>query len=129
MAVINMAGLLPASWAADRLGRTRIILPGMSLMGTALILASMTTSPGLFTACMALYALGQTINGSAPTAFAMDIMPEKSRGAALGIYRCVLPALNATELVPPMCVARHGTRLRALTPAARALHCVAHGTF
>jgi len=87
MAVVNMAGLLPASWAADKVGRAKIIVPGLGVMGLGLLLASQTSSPALFAAAMVVYAAGQTVSGSAPTAYAMDIMPEKARGAALGVYR------------------------------------------
>lgn len=89
MAIVNLAGLVPASWAADKWGRAQIIVPGMSVMGAALLIAALAPSPHVFTVAMVIYAIGQTACGSAPAAYAMDIFPEGARGAALGIYRRV----------------------------------------
>ena len=87
MALINIVLLAPATMAADRYGRSRVIVP--SLFGTAagLTVLALAGDIGVFVAGAGVLALATSVAGPAPAAFAADVVGEESRGAALGLFR------------------------------------------
>ena len=87
MALINIALLAPATMAADRYGRSKVIVP--SLFGTAAGLAVLAVAGDtmLFVVGAGILALATSVSGPAPAAFAADVAGEESRGAALGLFR------------------------------------------
>jgi MFS family permease len=91
-----VAGLYPLVWAvgqivfgplSDRLGRWRLILPGMLVQGLGLIL--LATATGLITMLVAATLLGIGTGMVYPTLIALvaDTVPDTQRATALGIYR------------------------------------------
>jgi MFS family permease len=87
MALINLAGLAPASLAADRFGRKWAIVPSGLVIGLAFVLMPATSSHLLFLVSALLLAVGTSIIGPAPAAYAADIAPPAFRGLAMGLYR------------------------------------------
>jgi MFS family permease len=87
MALINLVGVAPAATIADRLGRKAAIVPSGLLVAAGL--ASMAAAPTqeAFLLAALLIALGTSVIGPAPAAYAADIAPEELRGLALGMYR------------------------------------------
>jgi MFS family permease len=87
IAIINLAGLAPAALVADRFGRKWAIVPSGLVIGLAFVLMGGTSSHLLFLVSALLLALGTSIIGPAPAAYAADIAPPAFRGLAMGLYR------------------------------------------
>jgi MFS family permease len=87
MAAINLLGLGPAAWAADRFGRKWAIVPSGLLIGSGLFLMAWSETDGYFLISAALLAVGSSVMGPAPAAYAADIAPPELRGLAMGLYR------------------------------------------
>jgi MFS family permease len=87
MAMINLVGLAPAAIVADRFGRKSAIVPSGVIIGVALILMANSNSNLLFLSAAMLLAVGTSIIGPAPAAYAADIAPLALRGLAMGLYR------------------------------------------
>jgi len=91
-----VAGLYPLVWAAgqivfgplsDRVGRRRLILPGMLLQAGGLLLLAATTSfAGLLAAAVVL-GLGTGMVYPTLIALVADRVPAGDRATALGVYR------------------------------------------
>jgi MFS family permease len=87
MALINLVGLAPASLVADRFGRKWAIVPSGVVIGLAFVLMAATSSHLLFLVSALLLAVGTSIIGPAPAAYAADIASPAFRGLAMGLYR------------------------------------------
>lgn len=87
MAVINLAGIAPAAWLADRLGRKWAIVPSGALVAAALVWMAGAGGGTHFFAAALLLAAGSALIGPAPAAFVADITPPELRGIAMGMYR------------------------------------------
>jgi MFS family permease len=87
MAAINLAGVGPASWLADRFGRKWVIVPAGIAISGALVAMAGAESTVTFTVSAVALAIGTAALGPAPAAFASDIAPESLRGFAMGLYR------------------------------------------
>ena len=87
MALINLVGLVPAAFVADRFGRKWAIVPSGLVVGAAFLLMAGTASHSLFLVSAMLLAVGTSIIGPAPAAFAADMAPAAFRGLAMGLYR------------------------------------------
>lgn len=87
MSVVNLVLIPPAAMIADRFGRKAAIVP--SGLTVAVGLAIMAVSPNLavFVGGAMVLALGTSIAGPAPAAYAADIAPPHLRGLAMGLYR------------------------------------------
>ncbi len=87
LALLNLIGVAPAAWLADRFGRKAAIVPSGLLVAVAL--ASMGAAPTHATFLLAalLLGIGTSIVGPAPAAYAADIAPPALRGLAMGLYR------------------------------------------
>jgi multidrug resistance protein len=87
MALINLAGIAPAAMVSDRFGRKWSIVPSGVVIGAALVLMGGTSSDALFLGSALLLAVGTSIIGPAPAAYAADIAPPALRGLSMGLYR------------------------------------------
>jgi len=87
MSMVNLVLIPPAAMIADRFGRKAAIVP--SGLTVAVGLAIMAVSPNLatFVGGAMVLALGTSIAGPAPAAYAADIAPPHLRGLAMGLYR------------------------------------------
>jgi len=87
MAFLNMILIAPAAWLADTFGRKWAIVPsGFTTVGGLLLVGYAPNVPLLLIGSMIL-ALGTSIAGPAPAAYAADIAPPHLRGLAMGLYR------------------------------------------
>lgn len=91
-----VAGLYPLVWAAgqplfgplsDRLGRWRLILPGMLLQGAGLVLVGAAGQLAGLLAAALLLGLGTAMAYPTLIALVADRAPLAQRGSALGLYR------------------------------------------
>jgi DHA1 family multidrug resistance protein-like MFS transporter len=87
MALINLIGLGPAAALSDRVGRKAVILPSGVVTAAALALIAWTGAPAMFLGAALLLAVGTSIMGPAPVAYAADVSPREVRGLAMGLYR------------------------------------------
>ncbi len=87
MAIINLLGIAPAAWVADRFGRKWAIVPAGVLVGAALLLMAAADTGVTFAAAAVLLAIGTATIGPAPAAYVADIAPPDLRGLAMGLYR------------------------------------------
>lgn len=87
MSIINLLGVAPATWIADRFGRKWAIVPAGVLVGAALLLMAAANDRQTFAAAAVLLAIGTATIGPAPAAFVADIAPPDLRGLAMGLYR------------------------------------------
>lgn len=87
MALINLLGLGPAATLSDRVGRKAAILPSGVVTAAALALIAWTGNPSVFLGAALLLAVGTSIMGPAPAAYAADVAPREVRGLAMGLYR------------------------------------------
>lgn len=87
MALINLAGVGPASALADRFGRKWAIVPSGLMVALTLAAIAWTHDPSFFLVASLALAVGTALLGPAPAAYAADIAPERSRGLAMGIFR------------------------------------------
>lgn len=87
MAFVNLVGVGPAAWVADHFGRKRAIIPSGAVVAVALALLAASDTQVLFVAAAIFLAVGTSIAGPAPAAYAADIAPAGLRGLAMGMYR------------------------------------------
>jgi DHA1 family multidrug resistance protein-like MFS transporter len=87
MALINLIGLGPAATLSDRVGRKVAIVPSGLITAVALALIAWTGVPAVFLGSALLLAVGTSIMGPAPAAYAADVAPAEVRGFAMGLYR------------------------------------------
>jgi MFS transporter, DHA1 family, multidrug resistance protein len=74
VAVLNAAALLPAGWAADRLGRRPVIVAGCSVSAAGLVMLALL--PGLwgYLTALAVLGLGSGLLDVAPAAMVGDLL-------------------------------------------------------
>lgn len=93
-----VAGAYPLVWAAgqvvfgplsDRVGRRRVVLPGMLLQGVGLVLLGLAPSLAALLAAAVVLGLGTGMVYPTLIAAVADRVPSGSRATALGVYRFV----------------------------------------
>ena len=89
MAALNVLGVLPAAAAADRFGRKHTIVPAGFGLGFSLLMMACTTSFGqeAFWASALVFSVMNSAIGPSPAAYAADVIPRRTRGLGLGMYR------------------------------------------
>ncbi|MEX1022202.1 MAG: MFS transporter [Dehalococcoidia bacterium] len=87
MSVVNMVLIAPAAWIADRYGRKAAIIPSGLLTAGALLIIGVSETTTLFVTGAMVLAVGTSIAGPAPAAYAADIAPPHLRGLGMGMYR------------------------------------------
>lgn len=73
---------------SDRLGRERVLLPGLVLLGASTMLLTMANSTPLFVSGVLLTSLAGT-TFSIPSSMIVDAVGASQRAAAIGVYRVV----------------------------------------
>jgi len=82
--------LLPfAGSISDRYGRKKTIVPGLLIVSAALLILGTSSLLILFVMGMALYGLGNGIEGPTPVAYVADISPRGHQGIAQGAARSI----------------------------------------
>ena len=74
---------------SDQYGRKKTIVPGLLIVSAALVLLGVSPVLMLYVAGMALYGLGNGIEGPTPVAYVADISPRVRQGIAQGAARSV----------------------------------------
>jgi MFS family permease len=86
--LVQAALLVPIGWAADVLGRLRVLVPGFVLMGAGVLLVPHTRGPLDFGAGATLLVLGISA-WMVPPVLLAERLPGGFRGPAAGLYRFV----------------------------------------
>ena len=87
MAMIQVVLVLPAATLADRFGRKAAIVPSGIVVMAGLMLYGQSETLSIFLLASLLLALGTSVAGPAPAAFAADIAPPSARGLTMGLHR------------------------------------------
>ncbi len=87
MALLNLATIGPSGVWSDRFGRKAVIVPSAMVASVGLLLFAFTDSLALFLIASVVLALGTGLGGSAPAAYAADVVPPQARGVGMGLYR------------------------------------------
>ncbi|HEY0691728.1 MAG TPA: MFS transporter [Kribbella sp.] len=90
MGLVTLANVLMLPLAgslSDRLGRKRVIVPGLALVALAMPAYVLSASPAWFVAATLVTGLAMGFSGPAPAAYVADIAPADGRGPAVGVYR------------------------------------------
>lgn len=90
MTVVGITTLITsflAGWLSDRVGRKRVIVPGMICLGLSVALFGVSNHVAVFVAAAAVMGTSRGFAGSVPAAYAADIAPGGNFGATLGLYR------------------------------------------
>ena len=74
---------------SDQYGRKKTIVPGLLIVSAALVLLGVSPVLMLYVAGMALYGLGNGLEGPTPVAYVADISPRVHQGIAQGAARSV----------------------------------------
>ena len=82
LVVVSLAGRL-----SDRIGRKRVIVPGLLVVSLSLPVYAVTSDPVLFAAVTLVAGLAMGFSGPTPAAYMADVAPADGRGTAVGIYR------------------------------------------
>ena len=84
--LVLAALLLPAGSLLDRLGRKRGLLAGLVIMGLALAIGAMVTSPEPLILMRCLAGMGAALVFPATLATISDVTPADRRGSAVGLW-------------------------------------------
>ena len=87
MAMIQVLLVLPAATLADRFGRKAAIVPSGVLVMMGLLIYGQSDTIAIFLLASVLVAVGTSVAGPAPAAFAADIAPPTARGLTMGLHR------------------------------------------
>ena len=109
--------LVPVGWAADALGRVRVLVTGFLVMLAGVVLVPGTASPVGFGVGAALVIFGLTA-WMVPPVLLAERLPGGFRGRAAGLYRFVA---DLAYIVAPgsvgWLIGRHGFRVTGLAMA------------
>ncbi|REF37737.1 putative MFS family arabinose efflux permease [Thermasporomyces composti] len=82
LVMLSLAGAL-----SDRVGRKRVIVPGMLVIATFLPLYLVSTHAAWFIAVTVVTGVAAGFSGPTPAAYVADVAPSNGRGPAVGMYR------------------------------------------
>nr|WP_238363294.1 MFS transporter [Actinopolymorpha pittospori] len=72
---------------SDRIGRKRVIVPGLLVVAVSQPVYALTSSPMAFVLVTLLTGIALGFSGPTPAAYMADVAPADGRGTAVGIYR------------------------------------------
>jgi MFS family permease len=75
-----------AGWAADRFGRTAVILPGFLLGAAGMAMLALAPGPALFYAAAVVFGIGFALGHTGLTILTVDRAPPAERGAAMATF-------------------------------------------
>jgi MFS family permease len=87
MALLNLAAIGPSGVWSDRYGRKAVIVPSALVASAGLVLFAFTDSIAVFIIAAIVTGIGTGLGGSAPAAYAADVVPAEARGVGMGLYR------------------------------------------
>jgi len=76
----------PNGILVDRYGRKKTLIPGLLVLGLSGFLLSQSIGPGAVFLMVVVYGIGSGMTTGTSQVYAMDLAPEKRRGAFLGIW-------------------------------------------
>uniref|UniRef100_A0A7S2NK59 Major facilitator superfamily (MFS) profile domain-containing protein n=1 Tax=Haptolina brevifila TaxID=156173 RepID=A0A7S2NK59_9EUKA len=86
---ISVVGASPSASLADRVGPANVIAPALCITASAMIAFPMADTLPEALAVLSVWAIGSTLLGSAPTAYATNVVPAPSRSQTLALMRTV----------------------------------------
>lgn len=87
VSLTNVVGSQISATVSDKLGRKRTIVPGLTLIATAVAGLPFATDGNQLTALMALWSVGGAVLSTGPTAYLSDLSSESERPQALAMIR------------------------------------------
>ncbi|MEQ4203789.1 MFS transporter [Actinopolymorpha sp. B17G11] len=84
---VNLIMVTIAGRLSDRIGRKRVIVPGLAMVGLALPAYAVTSDPLWFASVVLVTGVALGFSGPTPAAYMADVAPADGRGPAVGIYR------------------------------------------
>ena len=82
LVMVSMAGSV-----SDRIGRKKVIVPGLAAVALVLPLYAVADHPAWFVAVTLATGIAAGFSGPTPAAYVADVAPAAGRGPAVGIYR------------------------------------------
>ena len=90
--VMSLAGIatllisFPNGVVVDRFGRKTSLLPGLLVLGISAYLLAQSSDYGSIVLMILVYGVGEGMSMGSSEAYAMDLAPERTRGAFLGVW-------------------------------------------
>jgi len=85
--VVNVLSLPLAGSLSDRVGRKRVIVPGLVLVAVAMPAYVLSETSAWFVVATLVTGVAMGFSGPAPAAYVTDVAPADGRGPAIGIFR------------------------------------------
>eukprot|EP00940_MAST-03C_sp_MAST-3C-sp2_P002348 g2348.t1 len=85
--IVSVACAAPVASIADKIGPNKVIAPGMAITGSAMAALPFTETVPTAFAVLGIWALGSSMLGSAPTAYAANLSTESNRTQVLALLR------------------------------------------
>jgi MFS family permease len=98
LAVVSIAAVMAGSWTADRVGRRRLLLPGLLLLATCQAAVFLIRDSLGFMLIAPLLGLGYFMNGL-PASLVGDALPGPARARGIVVYRLVA---DSSWLIGPL---------------------------
>jgi MFS transporter, DHA1 family, multidrug resistance protein len=83
----NLVMVTLAGSVSDRVGRKKVIVPGLATAALVLPLYAVGAHPAWFVAVTLVTGIAMGFSGPTPAAYMADVAPAGARGPAVGIYR------------------------------------------
>lgn len=114
---VDMLLFYPAGWIMDRIGRSWVVVPSMTILGLAHVILPFATTTASLTAVAIVMGVGNGIGSGTIMTLGSDVSPETNRAVFLGAWRLCSDFGNG---VGPLFLGAVST-LTALGPAAIAM--------
>lgn len=88
MSVVSLGAIMAGGWLGDRVGRRRLLIPGVGLLATCQASLFFITGVPSFLLVTAMQGLGYALN-SLPTGLLGDALPAAARSRGIALYRLV----------------------------------------
>ncbi len=79
--------MYPAGAIADRIGRRPVLIPSLVAMAALTAVLGLAGSVAAYVALLAVFGVATGVAGVAPAAMLSDVVPERSTGTAIGLFR------------------------------------------
>jgi MFS family permease len=79
--------MYPAGSVSDRIGRRPVLLPSLAAMAALTAVLGLAGSVAAYVVLLAFFGVATGVAGMAPAAMLSDVVPERSTGTAIGLFR------------------------------------------
>jgi DHA1 family multidrug resistance protein-like MFS transporter len=79
--------MYPTGAMADRLGRRPVLIPSLAAMAVLTAVLGLAGSAAVYAALLGVFGIATGAAGVAPAAMLSDVVPERSAGTAIGLFR------------------------------------------